>query len=55
MRTLSAFVLVSTLATSAAATTAPGRLPFVENDFPRARATARARQLPLFVEVWAPW
>jgi hypothetical protein len=30
-------------------------LPFIENDFPRALALAREGNLPLFVEVWAPW
>jgi hypothetical protein len=27
----------------------------VSDDYPRALALARARQLPLFVEAWAPW
>jgi len=30
-------------------------LPFLENDFPQALARAREANLPLFVEVWAPW
>ncbi len=30
-------------------------LPFTEDDYGRARAEARSRKLPLFVEVWAPW
>jgi hypothetical protein len=30
-------------------------LPFIENDYPQAVALARERNLPLFVEVWAPW
>jgi hypothetical protein len=30
-------------------------LPFIENDFPQALAKAREANLPLFVEVWAPW
>ena len=30
-------------------------LTFIENDFPRALAQAREANLPLFVEVWAPW
>ncbi len=30
-------------------------LPFIENDWPAALARARAAQLPVFVEVWAPW
>ncbi len=30
-------------------------LPFIEDDYPQALARARERNLPLFVEVWAPW
>jgi hypothetical protein len=30
-------------------------LPFVENDYAQALVLARDRNLPLFVEVWAPW
>ena len=30
-------------------------LPFIEDDYPRALAEARERQVPLFVEAWAPW
>jgi hypothetical protein len=30
-------------------------LPFIEDDYPRALAQARANKLPLFVEAWAPW
>jgi len=30
-------------------------LPFVENDFAAALSRAREADLPLFVEVWAPW
>ncbi len=30
-------------------------LPFIENDFSRALDKARESNLPLFVEVWAPW
>lgn len=29
-------------------------LPWVE-DFPKAVAQARAKNLPIFVEAWAPW
>ena len=35
---------------------ASGRpLPFLSDDYPAALAQARARQVPLFVEAWAPW
>lgn len=30
-------------------------LPFIENDYAKALQTARDANLPLFVEVWAPW
>jgi hypothetical protein len=30
-------------------------LPFIQDDYTRALAEARARRLPLFIEAWAPW
>jgi hypothetical protein len=30
-------------------------LPFIENDYPRALAEARAKGLPIFADAWAPW
>ena len=30
-------------------------LPFIEDDYPRALAEARAKKVPIFVETWAPW
>lgn len=30
-------------------------VPFIEDDFGRAMALARERQLPVFIEGWAPW
>jgi hypothetical protein len=30
-------------------------LPFIEDDYGRALAEAKAKQLPLFVDAWAPW
>jgi len=30
-------------------------LPFLSDDYARALAEARARELPLFIEAWAPW
>jgi len=30
-------------------------LPFVQDDYTRAVAEARARKVPLFIEAWAPW
>jgi thioredoxin-like negative regulator of GroEL len=34
---------------------APEPLRFIENDYPGALAEARRRQIPLFVDAWAPW
>jgi hypothetical protein len=31
------------------------KLPFIEDDYSRALAEARARHVPIFVETWAPW
>lgn len=41
--------------TAAAVTDGKLALPFIENDLPAALARAREANLPLFVEVWAPW
>jgi hypothetical protein len=30
-------------------------LPFIENDYKKAAAQAKAKDVPLFVEAWAPW
>ena len=53
---LFALVLLSAAALSAeAATAARMVLPFIEDDYPRAVAQAKARKVPIFVESWAPW
>ena len=41
----------------AGATAAPhaAALPFIQDDYARALAEARARKVPLFIESWAPW
>jgi len=39
----------------AAAAPAHSVLPFIDDDYPKALAEARARQVPLFIEAWAPW
>ncbi|HET8733888.1 MAG TPA: hypothetical protein VFM45_08960 [Anaeromyxobacteraceae bacterium] len=41
-------------ATARAAPAAQG-LPFVVDDYQKALAQARARNVPLVVDVWAPW
>lgn len=32
-----------------------GVLPFIEDDYPAALTQARQRQVPIFIEAWAPW
>jgi hypothetical protein len=51
----STLVLFAALASSAMAPVAPGHLPFISDDYARARAEAQKNHVPLFVEVWAPW
>jgi hypothetical protein len=39
-----------------AATALPAlSLPFIENDYSKALARAKAKNLPIFVDAWAPW
>ena len=67
MKTTPAVLLLSLLAvvpataatrqTGAAAQSAKFHpvVPFLQDDYTRAVAQARARKVPLFVEAWAPW
>jgi hypothetical protein len=45
--------------TTASAKSAPAKwkpvVPFIEDDYGRALALAKARRLPVFIEGWAPW
>ena len=52
-----AFISLALLAAPGLASAAAPRhaLPFIEDDYPKALAEARARKLPLFIEAWAPW
>jgi hypothetical protein len=47
--------VVPPAAEKAQAAAAALALPFIENDYGRALAEARAKALPLFIEAWAPW
>lgn len=38
-----------------AATPAHAEIDFIENDYATAVARAKAKNIPLFVEAWAPW
>jgi hypothetical protein len=35
--------------------TAKEVVPFIENDYAKAVARAKAKDIPLFVDAWAPW
>ena len=50
-------LIVASLAHAAAARATPTSLalPFIDDDYPRAVALAKQRQIPIFVESWAPW
>ncbi len=48
-------LLVALALAAAAPVGAAGSLPFVADDYLRALADARARNVPLVVDVWAPW
>lgn len=37
------------------ATASASKLPFIQDDYAKARSLAAERKLPLFVECWAPW
>jgi hypothetical protein len=43
------------LALALPAAAASKGLPFVSDDYQKALAGARARNVPLVVDVWAPW
>jgi len=47
--------LIAVLVAASAPNLPASNLPFVEDDYARALAEARARKLPLFIEAWAPW
>jgi hypothetical protein len=49
-----AFALTGALALSVAPAASREVLPWVD-DYPKAVAQARAKNLPIFVEAWAPW
>ena len=40
---------------SSAVLAAGAAVPFIDDDYPKALAQARARNLPIFLEAWAPW
>jgi hypothetical protein len=48
-------VLLALVLAAATPAAAAGALPFVADDYATALADARARNVPLVVDVWAPW
>lgn len=48
-------LLLLTFLTLAPIARAAEVLPFVEDDYAKAVASAKTKHLPLFVEAWAPW
>jgi hypothetical protein len=50
-----ATVATASLIGAASPATTPSVLPFIEDDYPKALARAKAESLPLFVDAWAPW
>jgi hypothetical protein len=55
-RCIAALTLVGGLAMgSAAPATSRTSLPWVEDDYSKAVTQARAKNVPIFVEAWAPW
>jgi endonuclease YncB( thermonuclease family) len=55
MHRLARLALIAVLLVAAAPLRAAGNLPFIDDDYAKALAEARARKLPLFIEAWAPW
>jgi uncharacterized membrane protein len=54
MKTLLLWILLAFLPVLTVVTSAT-KLPFIQDDFAKARAEAVHRKLPIFVECWAPW
>ncbi len=54
MRT-SSLALAALLGAAPALSAGAGGLPWVRDDYPGAISRARARKVPIVVDVWAPW
>jgi hypothetical protein len=50
-----AAAVIGMLLFAGSASAATSVLPFIEDDYTKALAEARSRQVPLFIEAWAPW
>lgn len=47
--------LLLLLAATALTASAAETLPFVHDDYAKAVSLAKSKNLPIFVEAWAPW
>lgn len=48
-------LLIPLLLATAAPAFAKEVVPFIDNDYAKAVAQAKAKNVPLFVDAWAPW
>ena len=48
-------LILRTFLTLAPVARAAEVLPFVEDDYAKAVASAKTKHVPLFVDAWAPW
>ena len=57
LRAVACGAALMTAGAAAAGTQAARRpvLPFIQDDYARALAEARARKVPVFIDAWAPW
>lgn len=55
MKIVALLALLAAASPAAAGPRAPGRAPAVHEAYAPALAEARARGVPLLVDVWAPW
>jgi hypothetical protein len=57
MLPITPLVVAAAVAISTATATAapPRQLRFINDDYPKALRAAKAKNVPLFVEAWAPW
>jgi hypothetical protein len=51
MRRLLAIAILGAASLGSASET----IPFIADDYPKAVAQAKAKNVPIFVEAWAPW
>ena len=49
------FIAASLALALGAAQPSPPVVPYLVDDYPKALAEARARQVPIFIDAWAPW